>query len=111
MRLCLGRACPGDPWGMDTSLPRQPHEAPGQVPLTITGPACCCPAMPVVRVVMPPTQARPHPTDLLLCGHHYRVSRRRLATLNATVQKLPGVSGDAVALFEDAPSSQAAAVR
>ena len=72
-------------------------------------PACCCPAIPVVRVVMPPTLARPHPTDLLLCGHHYRVSRQRLAALNATVQKLPGVSGDAVALFlfEDEPSSPA----
>jgi len=94
---------------MDTSFPREPSEDRVQVPLA--DPACCCPAMPVVRVVMPPTQARPHPTDLLLCGHHYRVSRQKLAALNATVQKLPGVSGDAVALFEDAPSSQAAPVR
>ena len=60
--------------------------------------------MPVVRVVMPPTAARPQPTDLLLCGHHYRVSRQKLAALNATVQKLPGIPGDAVALFEDVPS-------
>ncbi len=81
------------------------------MPPAVTGPACCCPAMPVVRVVLPPTQTRPHPTDLLLCGHHYRVSRQRLAALNATVQKLPGISGDGVALFENEPSSQAAPVR
>ncbi len=86
---------------MDTSFPRQPGQE------SVTGPACCCPATPVVRVVMPPTPTRPHPTDLLLCGHHYRVSRQKLAALNATVQKLPGVSGNAVALFEDEPSSPA----
>jgi hypothetical protein len=96
---------------MDTSLPPQPRKDDLQAPAAVADPACCCPATPVVRVVMPPTQARPHPTDLLLCGHHYRVSRQRLAALNATVQKLPGVSGDAVALFEDAPSTQAAPVR
>jgi len=97
---------------MDTSLPRPPGQDDQsvtdlQASLALTGPACCCPAIPVVRVVMPPTLARPHPTDLLLCGHHYRVSRQRLAALNATVQKRPGVSGDAAALFEDLPGSQA----
>ena len=90
---------------MDTTIPRRPGTEP-RAPLAITGSACCCPATPVVRVVMPPTQTRPHPTDLLLCGHHYRVSRQKLAALNATVQKLPGV-WDALALFEDSPSSQA----
>jgi hypothetical protein len=39
----------------------------------------------VVRVVMPPTPARPHPVDLLLCGHHYRVSRAALAAAGAVV--------------------------
>ena len=29
-----------------------------------------------VLVVMPATTARPHETELLLCGHHYRVSRQ-----------------------------------
>jgi hypothetical protein len=47
--------------------------------------ACCCPARPVVRVLMPPTPARPHPVDLLLCGHHYRVSRAALAAAGAVV--------------------------
>ena len=96
---------------MDTSFPPQPGQDPssyGQGPdQSVTGPACCCPAMPVVRVVMPPTLTRPHPTDLLLCGHHYRVSRQRLAALNATVEKLPAGCGNAVALFEDEPSSPA----
>ena len=45
--------------------------------------ACCCPARPVVRVLMPPAAARPHPVDLLLCGHHYRVSRNALAAAGA----------------------------
>jgi len=31
------------------------------------------PRNPVVRVIMPATAARPHRTELLLCGHHYRV--------------------------------------
>ena len=44
----------------------------------VLGPACCCPANPVVQVIMPATTARPHPTELLLCGHHYRVSRPAL---------------------------------
>jgi hypothetical protein len=39
----------------------------------------CCPARPAVIAVMPSTASRPHPTDLLLCGHHYRVSRQALA--------------------------------
>ena len=66
-----------------------------------TGSACCCPARPVVRVVMPSTATRPHRTELLLCGHHYRVSRRALAAVNATVTELPGVRGQALALLPD----------
>jgi hypothetical protein len=42
---------------------------------------------------MPATAARPHPTDLLLCGHHYRVSRHALAEAGATVTVLPGLAG------------------
>ena len=36
-------------------------------------------------VIMPPAAGRAHQTDLLLCGHHYRVSRRALAAVAATV--------------------------
>jgi hypothetical protein len=52
--------------------------------------ACCCPAPPVVRVIMPPTPQRQHSVDLLLCGHHYRVSRRALAAAQARIEYLPG---------------------
>jgi hypothetical protein len=69
------------------------------------GPACCCPANPVVRVVMPATAARPHCTELLLCGHHYRVSRQALAGANATVTELLGPEGSArAALLPDPPA-------
>lgn len=62
---------------------------------TALGPACCCPANPVVRVFMPATAARPHRTELLLCGHHYRVSRQALAAAGATVTELRLPSGSA----------------
>ena len=62
--------------------------------------SCCCPARPVVRVIMPPTQTRPWKTDLLLCGHHYRVSRGSLAAACAVVHEIPGTPGDTAAWIE-----------
>jgi hypothetical protein len=59
--------------------------------------ACCCPARAVVRVIMPPSPARPHTTDLLLCAHHFRMSRRALAAAQAAVCELPGTSRYAAA--------------
>ena len=56
--------------------------------------ACCCPARATVRVTMPSTQTRPHETDLLLCGHHYRASSAALAAARAMVRILPGTSPD-----------------
>jgi hypothetical protein len=53
--------------------------------------ACCCPAKPAVVAVMPPSPGRPHPTDLLLCGHHHRVSRRALEAAGALVLDMDGV--------------------
>ncbi len=50
--------------------------------------ACCCVARAVVRVVMPPAEGRPHDTELLLCGHHYRVSRAALSAAHARVEEL-----------------------
>jgi hypothetical protein len=47
--------------------------------------ACCCPARPVVVAVMPPAPGRSHPTDLLLCAHHYRASRAALDAAGAAV--------------------------
>ncbi len=55
------------------------------------GRACCCPAAPLVIAVMPPTASRPHQTELLLCGHHYRVSRQALTAAGATVMDLGGM--------------------
>jgi hypothetical protein len=52
--------------------------------------ACCCPATPAVTVVMPPTAARRHPVDLLLCGHHYRVSEAALRAAGATAYDRDG---------------------
>jgi hypothetical protein len=70
----------------------------------VLGPACCCPANPVVRVIMPATAARPHRTELLLCGHHYRVSRQALDAVGATVTELLGPAGNRPeALLSDLP--------
>ncbi len=44
-------------------------------PIAANERASCCPARPMVTVMMPPTASRPYPIDLLLCGHHYRVSQ------------------------------------
>jgi len=43
---------------------------------------------------MPPAAPRRHGTDLLLCGHHYRVSRHALEAARAIVTVLPGTSPD-----------------
>jgi len=68
------------------------------------GRACCCPGRPTVVAVMPPSAGRPHPTELLLCGHHYRVSRQALAAAGATVLDLGGrpVTGEAWGPFRAA---------
>lgn len=72
------------------------------------GPACCCPANPVVRAVMPATGARPHETELLLCGHHYRVSRQALAAAGATVTELRLPTGSRLdALLPEVPGPRA----
>ena len=39
---------------------------------------------------MPATRGRPHPTELLLCGHHYRASRQALAAAGADIFSLDG---------------------
>ena len=52
--------------------------------------SCCCLARPVVIVIMPPTRGRPHRTELLLCGHHYRASRQALAAAGAGIFSLTG---------------------
>lgn len=66
--------------------------------------ACCCPARPVVQVIIPRTASRPNETDLLLCGHHYRVSSKALAALHATAIRLPEApDSPPAALLPDLP--------
>ena len=52
--------------------------------------ACCCLAQPVVIAVVPPRGGRQAETDLLLCGHHYRVSKAALAAADATILDMTG---------------------
>jgi hypothetical protein len=52
---------------------------------------------------MPLTQARPHDTDLLLCGHHYRASRTTLTATGAVVRALPDPSGEVAAWIDARP--------
>jgi hypothetical protein len=64
-------------------------ELPGRA-IPVASRACCCPAAPTVTAVMPPTDARRHPVDLLLCGHHYRVSEAALRAAGATAHDRDG---------------------
>ncbi len=72
--------------------------------------ACCCVARAVVRVIMPPAPGRPHETELLLCGHHYRASRHALAAAHARVEKLARSADDDMAWFQDDRARTHAAV-
>jgi len=57
---------------------------------------------------MPASASRPASADLLLCGHHYRMSQAALAVAGATVQELPGRAADvAAALFREPHHSAA----
>jgi hypothetical protein len=58
--------------------------------------SCCCPARPVVTVVIPPGPGRPRSADLLLCGHHYLASRAALAAVGASVIDVTGTVMDPV---------------
>ena len=52
--------------------------------------ACCCPSRPMVRVLMPATESRSSRVDLLLCGHHFRLSQWSLAAAGAVARVMPG---------------------
>ncbi len=56
--------------------------------------SCCCPARPVVMVLIPPASAHQLPVDLLLCGHHYLSSRAALAVVGAVVMDETGAIVD-----------------
>jgi len=104
--------------------PRFPHRGAGSEPGTWSAPpdpsqltvspyredrACCCPAQPLVRVIMPPTPQRAYPVDLLLCGHHYRVCRQALIAAGASIYDMPGKADAAAAALLDVELAQAAA--
>ena len=81
----------------NTAAVQRDHGTPASTaasPADLPGRACCCPAKAAVRVIMQPAQGRLGETDLLLCGHHYLVSRRALAAAGASVRELPGTSPD-----------------
>ena len=46
--------------------------------------ADCCVARAAYRIVLPAGQSRPRPTELLLCGHHFRASQDSLCRAGAT---------------------------
>ncbi len=56
--------------------------------LRTAGQACCCPARPAVIAIMPPSPGRDHRTDLLMCMHHFRLSRAALGAAGAVVVDL-----------------------
>ena len=79
MKGWFARRSEADPVWLAEELP-----GPGK-PITLADRACCCPARPVVRVILPPAPGRLDPVDLLLCGHHYRASQAALAAAGAEV--------------------------
>ena len=54
--------------------------------------ACCCSSRAVVRVLMPPTADRPWWVELLLCGHHFRISQWTQAAAGAVARVMLGAS-------------------
>src|SRR6266700_5077803 len=79
-RRAAGEAADGQPGSF-----RPPHLAER---------SCCCPARPVVMVLIPPISARRHPVDLLLCGHHYLSSKAALAAVGAVAMDETGAIVD-----------------
>lgn len=57
---------------------------------SVTDQACCCPARPVVMVILPVTATRRSSVDLLLCGHHFRASESALRAAGASVYDATG---------------------
>jgi hypothetical protein len=45
---------------------------------------------------MPPTTGRPYRVELLLCGHHFRLSQWTLAAAGAVARVIPGSSAGRV---------------
>jgi hypothetical protein len=80
-------------WRRDGADPvRLAEELPGVgKSLALDDRADCCPARPVVTVVLAPSPGRPAPADLRLCGHHYRASCAALRAAGAAVYDAGGM--------------------
>jgi hypothetical protein len=89
----------GSPTGRAAGTPPDDRAAQSR-PHALGDRACCCPARPVVRVLIPPSPARPHSVDLLLCGHHYQASCAALAAVGAVIINDWRSSGTIVARYE-----------
>jgi hypothetical protein len=86
--------------GSDVSLrtaKRNPAPGPRPASRVIDWPAlrrasrsCCCVARPAVIIVVPPGPGRPHPTELLLCRHHFERSRPALMAIRALAFSMAG---------------------
>lgn len=100
MKGWFSRRARGPSAPLDNELPDRPAR-----PLAVTDRACCCPARPAFTVILPPAPRRPHPADLLLCAHHYRVSRAALREARAAVYDEAGT------LITGSPADQQPACR
>ncbi len=54
--------------------------------------SCCCIARPAVVAFIPTPAGQHQQADLLLCMHHYRVSRLKLAAMGAKVVDANGAT-------------------
>ena len=108
MKSWFARPAGAGPVPPDDELPERPRR------FTLADRACCCPARPVVTVVIRAGRGRPHPVDLLLCGHHYRASLAALHAAGAAVydntgalimtgEEQPPVSREAIAAGTNHP--------
>jgi hypothetical protein len=52
--------------------------------------ACCCPAQPLDQVIFPTTTSHDQPVEVLLCGHHYRLSRATLLRVGSPIYDVTG---------------------
>lgn len=71
---------------MFSKHPAHTRQGPDYLPAVdpdIPSRSCCCPARPMVKIIMPPVPGREHPVDLWLCGHHYHASRAALLAAGA----------------------------
>ncbi len=82
------------------------------VPPRLADRSCCCPARPVVKVLIPPAVSRSHSVDLLLCGHYYRAALAAVGAAvidqtGAVVDPVPGTRGTRVSRGRQGVRSQA----